>query len=310
MTDQGFPDHWGWKFTERIHTKPEGPTDPTNNKLHSNFVVLVTGAGKGVGFGIAISYAKAGAKGIIISSRTQSNLDQLEAQLKSINPGIEVLSQICDTTKDSDVEDLAKATKERFGRLDAAIANAGIISKYITNPTDNKEYMPVGIVSDPDLPRVIDTNVLGTWRVARAFVPLLQTTTDGPQAFAAITSAASHMTDSQFTPIAYILSKIAINRMMECIRNDHEGIGAFAVHPGTVLTPQTERHHETQLGEVWTDLLTDDPALCGGFLTWLTKEKRPWLSGRYISSNWDVEELHAKKGQIVEKDLLTFRMQV
>lgn len=252
MSDPGFPDHWGWKFTKNIHTKPEGPTDPTSIKLHSNFVVLVTGAGKGLGYNIALSYAKAGAQGIIISSRTKSDLDKLATELKSINPNISILSQTCDTTKDSDVEQLAKATKDKFGRLDAAIANAGIISKYITKP-DGKEYMPVGILEDSDLPRVIETNLLGSWRVARSFIPLLQATTDGPQAFAVISSVASHMTDSQFTPVAYILSKIAINRMVECIRNDHEGIGAFAVHPGAVLTAQTERHHETQLGKVWDD---------------------------------------------------------
>lgn len=57
-------------------------------------------------------------------------------------------------------------------------------------------------------------------------------------------------------------------------------------------------------------VLTDDVGLCGGFLTWLTKEKRPWLSGRYLSSNWDVEQLEARKDEIAEKDLLTFKMAV
>lgn len=55
-------------------------------------------------------------------------------------------------------------------------------------------------------------------------------------------------------------------------------------------------------------MLNDDVALCGGFLTWLTKEKRSWLSGRYVSVNWDVEELEKRKNEIVEKDLLVMRM--
>lgn len=256
MSDPGFPDHWGFKFTEKIHSKAEGPTDPNKIKLHSNYVVLVTGAGKGLGYNIALSYAKAGAKGIIIASRTQADLDKLAAEIKTINSNTEVLSQTCDTMKDSDVESLAKAANSKFGRLDAAIANAGIISKYITKP-DGKEYLPVGIVEDPDLLRVIETNLLGSWRVAKNFVPMLQATTDGPQAFAVITSVASHMTDSQFTPVAYVLSKVAVNRMVECIKNDHgeggKGVVAYAVHPGAVVTPQTERHHETQLGKVWSD---------------------------------------------------------
>lgn len=251
-----FPDHWGFNFTPTIHTKAEGPTDPSNIKLHPDFVALITGAGKGLGHNIALSYAKAGAKGIVISSRTQSDLDKLAAEIKSINSHVEVLSQICDTTKDSDVEHLAKVTKEKFGRLDAAVANAGIISKYITR-SDGKEYLPAGIIEDPDFPRVIETNLLGSWRVARNFIPLLQATADGPQAFVVITSIASHAKDSSQVPIAYTLSKIAVNRMVECIHNDHsqggKGVMAYAVHPGAVLTPQTERHHETQMGEGWTN---------------------------------------------------------
>ena len=47
-----------------------------------------------------------------------------------------------------------------------------------------------------------------------------------------------------------------------------------------------------------------------GFLTWLTKEPRDFLNGRYLSVNWDVNELVAKKDEIVEKDLLKFRMTV
>ena len=43
-------------------------------------------------------------------------------------------------------------------------------------------------------------------------------------------------------------------------------------------------------------------------MTWLTKEKRQWLSGRYVSVNWDVEELEKRKNEIVENDLLVMRM--
>lgn len=57
-------------------------------------------------------------------------------------------------------------------------------------------------------------------------------------------------------------------------------------------------------------VLTDDPGLAGGFLTWLTKEKREWLSGRYVSATWDVEELEQQKEDIVAKDKLKMRMVV
>ena len=73
-----------------------------------------------------------------------------------------------------------------------------------------------------------------------------------------------------------------------------EGLLAHAVHPGAVITPQTE-NHSLQKGDVWDAGLTDDVALCGGFLTWLTKDRKDWLSGRYISVTWDVDELEKMK---------------
>lgn len=55
-------------------------------------------------------------------------------------------------------------------------------------------------------------------------------------------------------------------------------------------------------------VLVDSPDLCGAFCVWLTKEKgsRQWLSGRILSAKWDVDELIAKKSEVVEKDLLKF----
>lgn len=227
--------------------------------MPSNFTVVVTGAGKGLGYHIALSYAIAGAENIVISSRTKSDLEKLQADIKKINPDANVLLQTCDTTNEGEVKSLASATKSAFSRLDVVVANAGIISKYITK-SDGKSYQPHGIVEDEDFSRVIQTNVMGSYYVAKHFVPQLERTKDGLQTFVVITSIASHIDSSEATPVAYNLSKIAMNRMAHHIANDHggQGVQAYAVHPGAVLTPQTELHHTTQLGEVWNQ--SKDPA--------------------------------------------------
>ena len=58
--------------------------------------------------------------------------------------------------------------------------------------------------------------------------------------------------------------------------------------------------------------LVDDVGLCGAFCVWLTKDRRErsmqWLSGRFVSANWDVDELLAKKTEIMEKDLLRWQV--
>ncbi len=43
---------------------------------------------------------------------------------------------------------------------------------------------------------------------------------------------------------------------------------------------------------------------------WLSKGKKEWLSGRFVSCNWDVIELEDKKDEIVKGDLLKYRMVV
>lgn len=241
------PPATGYNFTRTLHTKAEGATDPSNNRVGQPFVVCVTGAGKGLGFHISLAYAKAGATGIVISSRTQSDLDVLAEELRHVNPKIEILAQTCDTTKDDDVARLAEATRKHFdGRLDVCIANAGVISKYLADGT-----LPKGILQDLDFERVIDINFLGTVKVARHFVPLLLQA-KGARVFTVITSIAAHLPNSQFTPIAYNTSKVAACRLIEHMDNDHrkDGLLSYAVHPGAVLTPQTQKH-SLQEGDAW-----------------------------------------------------------
>ncbi|KAI1615568.1 hypothetical protein EDD37DRAFT_636481 [Exophiala viscosa] len=315
-----FPSHFGLTFTPTIHTHAEGPTLPENNKPSSSFVVVVTGAGKGLGYHISLAYARAGATGICITSRTQSDLDALSKELRSINPKIDVLAEACDASNPDAVKSLAETVARKFsGQLDVVIANAGVISKYITHGSDNKtdeqtnRRLPVGIIEDDDFKRVIDINLLGSYYVAKYFTPALLSKANPStlRAYIVITSMAAHAAQSSFVPVAYNMSKLANIRMAEHMHNDHsqDGLLAFAVHPGAVLTPQTE-FHSTKEGDSWDALLTDDIGLCGGFLTWLTKERREWLSGRYLAAAWDVDELETMQSEIMEHDKLKFTMVV
>jgi len=259
----GYPDHYGINFTKTTHEHPEGPTLPENNKPPAGqpFNVVVTGAGKGLGYAISIAYAKAGATGVSISSRTQSDLDKLSSELKKINSKINIISQTCDTSKPEDVRQLAETVRREWnGRLDVVVANAGIISKYIEDEVNLKtgkvqpRRLPVGIIEDDDFARVTNINYLGSYYTAKYFTPLLieKSNESKVRAYIVITSLASQFPMSDFTPIAYNVSKVANNRMVEHMAADHEkdGLLAFAVHPGEVVTPQTQGH-STESGDMW-----------------------------------------------------------
>ena len=104
--------------------------------------------------------------------------------------------------------------------------------------------LPVGLLANSDFERVIDTNFLGTMRTARHLVPLLLESKHGAQTFVAITSAAAHVFNSNLMPVAYNVSKIAVNRVIEIMYHDYrkDGLQSYAVHPGAVVTPQTQDH--------------------------------------------------------------------
>ena len=57
-----------------------------------------------------------------------------------------------------------------------------------------------------------------------------------------------------------------------------------------------------------SNLLTETTELPGHTIVWLTQERREWLAGRYIDCTWDVEELLAKKDEIVRDNLLVTKL--
>jgi NAD(P)-dependent dehydrogenase (short-subunit alcohol dehydrogenase family) len=235
MADPGPPAYYGTTFTPTTHTRVPSSLDPTKVSLPHPFIVVVTGAGKGLGYHIALAYAKAGCSGLSISSRTSSDLDALESELHGINPKIDVLKSVCDTTSDSSVSALEASVREKWGRVDAVIANAGIISNYISpeqqedsKKEEGRSNLPIGIIEDEDWSRVLNINLLGTWRIAKAFMPLLTESRDGAQTLISSTSLAAHSVDSSLCPIAYNVSKFSLNRLVEHIANDHGGEGVQA----------------------------------------------------------------------------------
>ena len=58
------------------------------------------------------------------------------------------------------------------------------------------------------------------------------------------------------------------------------------------------------------DILGDTMDLSGDAIVFYTAERREWLQGRFVSTNWDMEELFQKREKIVRDDLLKVRLDV
>ena len=268
------PPDFAVTFTNTLHSQLCSSTTPSNNPPpYTPFNVIVTGAGKGLGRDIALAYARSGVTGICISSRTKSDLTTLKQDLLTEGKeGLKVLEYVCDTSDANAVREMAKACEAEFcvdgGGVDVVIANAGVISKYLDDDDDEKRRLPVGIVEDDDFERVTAINYLGSYYVAKYFTLLLLKGSDSDningssttklataekiRAFVVISSLAGHSPRSAVTSVAYNVSKLANNRMVEHMANDHgaQGLLAYSVHPGEVVTPQTLRH-STKKGDMW-----------------------------------------------------------
>ncbi|QDS77410.1 hypothetical protein FKW77_006336 [Venturia effusa] len=303
------PANSGAQFCPPQHHNPEGPTDPTNTKLPPNFTVLVAGGSRGIGLGISRSYALAGATNLIISSRNLSSCEDAARSIIKLNPKVKILCHECDVTSDQQVRDLVEAVKKGFGRLDVLVINAGTSTALTERREGGLKDWPRSMVEGPstELERLWKLNVNAAFLLQHYFLPLLEETKDGAQAVVQIGSAAAHYVDPELMATSYSLTKFAATRQIEQVHEGHHknGIVAYCVQPGGVKTDLADGVPE---GKGWEKLLIDSPSLCGGFLVWLTTEKRSWLSGRYLDARWDIPTLLSKRDEIVGKDLLKLRM--
>ena len=87
-------------------------------------VVIITGGGRGIGFGLSTAFAKAGAK-LVITGRTESTLLSAKEKLEAAH-GCEVLTVTADGADEAAIQNVIDKTIERFGKIDAVVNNASL----------------------------------------------------------------------------------------------------------------------------------------------------------------------------------------
>jgi NAD(P)-dependent dehydrogenase (short-subunit alcohol dehydrogenase family) len=275
---------------------------------------------------MALGFAQAGAGSLIICSRSTSELEEVAAKIRDINKDIKVTVVKCDVSNEEEVKNLAAVIKKEHGRLDVLINNAGYL---------DAGWKPITSGPADDWKRVFDVNIFGVYLVTRNLLPLLLESERGLKTVIGITSMSSHWAGHS---IAMGMSKLALNRFVEFLAGEYGGEGEvkglmrYALHPGGVKTRMSQEEgkvpRELQGSEFFPFSLfvcvfcglkgadveylvsKDSPELCAGMAVWLAKEPRPWLNGRYVAANWDLDELEGKKYEILEGDKLKFRMVV
>ena len=95
---------------------------PFQRFLHKT--VLITGASRGIGAGLARRFAQEGAN--LVLSANETKVQEVAAELEK--SGANAVSVICDVTSKSEVENLFATAIKRFGKVDVSIQNAGVIT--------------------------------------------------------------------------------------------------------------------------------------------------------------------------------------
>ncbi|CRG83326.1 hypothetical protein PISL3812_00677 [Talaromyces islandicus] len=288
-------------FVPTLHTDVYPSIDPSTESLPQPFTVVVLGGSGAVGAALARSYTLAGATGLVLAARRLPVVEDVANEAKSINPDIKTLAMQCDVSSASDVAAVASVTKAQFGNtVGAVIVNAGY-----TGVLNND----ITLEDVEEMETAFRVNTLGTAYAGKYFIPLLNESINKTRVFIGISSMSTPTITSPTAHVHYCSSKFAQVRVVEMINEQQAKNGLFvaSVHPGGINSD-----FANGMPDHLKALLTDSPNLPGAFCVWLTQnqERVKDLSGRFLSSKWDVDEMLGKADDIVEHDLLKARFAV
>lgn len=189
----------------------------------SGKAIIVTGSSSGIGEAIARRVASLGAA-VVVNSATSADAGQKVAA--ALPDAIYVQGDVGDPAT---AEALVEAARNRWGHLDGVVNNAGR-----TTPVPIPDIEEVTV---DHWDTVLRTNVIGTFLVTQAALPLLRESEDGW--VVNITSIAGVRQVGSSLP--YAVSKAALNHMTSLLaKHAGEGVRVNAVAPGLVETPWTE----------------------------------------------------------------------
>ena len=223
-------------------------------------IVFVTGANKGIGYGIAKHLGLSGWQ-VIIGARDEQRAEKAVSELKSA--GVDVLGWVSLELRDlASIEEAAKVINEKFADITLLVNNAGI-------PGDmsvDSEHTELS-----DIKETLNVNFIGTFALTKALIPLL-TKNKGRIVNVTVPSEIS----PYWHPLAYVASKAAQNAMMGVMaiefQQSNTPLEIFSVHPGPTTTDLNGNmalpgfHDIETVGQKMAELIDDGQNHQGEFI--------------------------------------------
>ena len=222
--------------------------------------VLVTGANKGIGFGIAKHLGLSGWR-IIIGARNQERAEKAINELKALD--IDVLGWVNIELADLDnLKQAAKEVNEKFPGLSLLVNNAGIPGDMAVDSLHTEIK---------DIKETVDVNFIGTFMLTKMLMPILEKN-GGRIINVTVPSEIS----PYWHPLAYVASKAAQNAMMGVMAMEFQQSSSpleiFSVHPGPTTTDLNGNmslpgfHNIETVGQKMAELINDGKSHQGEFI--------------------------------------------
>jgi NAD(P)-dependent dehydrogenase (short-subunit alcohol dehydrogenase family) len=235
--------------------------------MHENgLVALVSGGNRGIGRDVVRQLGERGIT-VVLGSRDLKRGEEVAAELEAKDLRI-VVKQL-DIRNEASVERVARELEEEFGRVDILVNNAGITDPW-RGTAENADF---DAVKD-----VLETNLFGAWRLAKAVIPLMRR--NGYGRIVNLSSGMGQLSDMGGHSPGYRVSKTGLNALTRMLASElaGENILVNSVCPGWVRTdmggPGARRSVEEGADTpVWLATLPDGGP-SGGFFR--DRKPIPW----------------------------------
>lgn len=187
-------------------------------------IILISGAGRGIGAAAAKACAAHGAT-VLLLGKSEDNLNQVYDDICAAGgPEPVVIPLDLKTATSAQFDELGAMIEQEFGRLDGLLNNASILGP----------RMPMQQIPDDKFAEVMQVNVQGSFGLTRALLPLLQLSTDASVVF---TSSSVGRKGRAYWG-AYAVSKFATEGLMQVLADelDETHVRANSVNPGATRT--------------------------------------------------------------------------
>jgi 3-oxoacyl-[acyl-carrier protein] reductase len=198
-------------------------------------VAIVTGAARGIGKAIALTFVREGLK-VALVDIDQVRLEILKKEIERKRG--KAISILCDITKSSEVNEMVSQVQETFGHVDILLNNAGIIRRGT-----------IETVTEEDWDQVIEVNLKGTFNCCKAVVEMMKQ--QGYGKIVNVSSIAGKMGDITSAP-GYGPSKAGMDALTKTLARQLApyGINVNAVSPHAIETEMSAQWSEEKRKEI------------------------------------------------------------